>query len=205
MSNCRVEEGGDPDGTEPVSPGSEGSSEDAFVAHSSTDQLIAYDLPELGAGLKVRTERVRAAETSGQSPTCTGLDSPAKRRDLGPVLSPMKRGLWSPSAGRRLSLLTSAGERDSSLLTSFEAGAAWRLERTLYKLPSLREVREKVTWASVRNFLAVRTVQVPELGWAAYVFAAMAYGMANGRYGLSFYLGMQGLGYVVAGLDLVGN
>ncbi|GAQ82845.1 Glycosyl transferase family 2 protein [Klebsormidium nitens] len=203
-SKCVGKEGGVANDAEPVSPVSEGSSDDAFVAHASMDPLIAYDLPELRVGLKVRTAHGRGEETSGH---CTGLDSSAKRRDFGHVSSPMKRGLWSPSAGRRLSLLTPTeerAERDPSLLTSFEAGAAWRLERTLYRLPSLREVWEKVTWANVRGFMAVRTLHVPELGWAAFVFGAMTYGISAGRYGLSVYLGMQGLGYLIAGLDLMG-
>lgn len=202
----RESEGGGRDSPEPVSSASESSSEDAFVADSSVDQLIAYDLPKLSTKLRTsvgaQAELGRPGEEiSGKvSPRCGGLESPARRRDLGPVSSPLKKGLKNVVVARRTQSLTSAEERKTILPSSLVAKAAWHAKRTLYKLSVLRE-----GWASVRTQLAARKVHVPELGMAAYMLGILAYCVGTGQSGFYFYLSTQGLGYLIVGLDLLGS
>lgn len=157
---------------EPLSPAFQRSSENAFEAHSS-DQLIAYD-----------------------SPHCARFDFAAKRRDLGPPSSPVRRG---PKSLQRDHSLTSAEEREITLLNSLEADVMRRAKGIPYNLSLVRRI-----WISVRERLAARKVHLPELGLAVYMLGILAYCVGTGQSGFYFHLGTQGLGYLIAGLGLLG-
>lgn len=201
---------------ESLSPSSS-SSADAFVVHTSesVDKLSAYDLPQLGAGLTVRTGREDAESRTSivkeATLRCSSLPSqmrnltPHMKRQVSGVSSPLKRGLLSPVAsGRRRGGTPLKGEAASLLTPRGREVALKRLERTLSRLPSMQQVRQRVTWASCKRFWTARKFQWPELGLAAYMLGAAAYGVAIGDTRYSLFLAVQGAGFLIAGLDLLG-
>ncbi|GAQ86123.1 cellulose synthase [Klebsormidium nitens] len=178
---------------------------DAFVVHAgseSSDQLAAYDLPPLAAGLTVRTGREPSVMGGKKGAFRSASLPPQMKRQLSGAA---ERALLSPSASRRRPGGTPRKGDAASLLTPRGREVALkRLERTLSRLPSMQQVRQRVTWASCKRFWAARKVQGPEMGMAAYMLGAAAYGVAVGDTRYTLFLVVQGTGFLVAGLDLLG-
>lgn len=201
-----IEEGArDGDSVSPCSA----KSVDAFVVHAgseSSDQLAAYDLPPLAAGLApVRTGR----EPSGTGPKKGGFRStslpPQMKRQVSGLSASAQRALLSPSASmRRPGGTPRKGDAASLLTPRGREVALKRLERTLSRLPTMQQVRKRVTWASCKGFWAARKMQWPEMGLAAYMLGAAAYGAAVGDTRYTLFLVLQGTGFLVAGLDMLG-